>query len=54
MNRQDAKFAKVDVLTREPSVSWRSWRLGGKTYLKLVALSQPTVGFRPERQFTEL
>ena len=28
--RQDAKFAKVDLLTGKPQFPWRPWRLGGE------------------------
>jgi hypothetical protein len=39
-NRQDAKFAKVDLLTRQSPISWRSWRLGGKE-LEICCLATP-------------
>jgi len=30
INRQDAKLAKVDLLTSKPQFAWRPWRLGGE------------------------
>jgi len=32
IHRQDAKFAKVDILTRKPQFPWHPWRLGGEFF----------------------
>ena len=38
--RQDAKFAKVDLLTRKPQSPWCPWRLGGD-FLEVTCLATP-------------
>jgi hypothetical protein len=38
--RQDAKFAKVDLLTKKPYFPWHPWRLGGD-FLEVTCLATP-------------
>jgi hypothetical protein len=40
IHRQDAKFAKVDLLTRNFCFPWRPWRLGGE-FLEVTCLATP-------------
>ena len=43
LNRQDAKFAKVELLTKKPSFPWRPWRLGGE-FIEVTCLATPAPG----------
>jgi hypothetical protein len=46
INRQDAKFAKVDLLMRKPPIFLRSWRLGGEILEVCCFAEKKTMKFR--------